>query len=109
VGSARSGALDDGSVGQRIVDLLQHDRISARLAFRLSALLGLDVLFDLDADPAALSADEVGALWLPPAGRLRQDARFPALVERFGLPAAWRASTWADACRPDGDSFICDG
>lgn len=109
VTSAQSGALDDGSVGKRIVDLMLEGRMSPRLAFRLSALLGLDTLFDLDVDPAQLSADEVGALWLPPAGRLRKDVRFPALVERFGLPAAWQASSWADACRPDGDSLICDG
>ncbi len=107
--AARAGTPPGGDVGDKIVALCRQGSLSKRLAFRLTALLGLDTLFDLDIDAADLSADEVGALWLPPASPLRQDSRFPALVESLGLPAAWRASTWADVCRPDGDSVICDG
>ncbi|MDJ0907329.1 MAG: hypothetical protein QNI96_15030 [Woeseiaceae bacterium] len=106
--AARAGTLRDGKVGEQILTLRRQESVSARLAFRLSALLGLETLFDLDVHTADLSADEIGALWLPPASELRRDDRFPGLIEGFGLPQAWRASTWADACRPDGDSFICD-
>lgn len=106
--AAEAGKLNTGGVGAEVVGAAQRQDISMQLAFRLCALLGLAELFELDIDAGKLSADAVGTLWQPPAKALRQDSRFLELLERFGLPAAWRASHHADACRLVGDRFVCD-
>ena len=48
------------------------------------------------------------AFFHPEAGALRQDPRFRQRVVDSGLLDYWREWGWADYCRPDGDSFVCD-
>jgi TolB-like protein len=47
-------------------------------------------------------------LFIPDALVLRQDPRFRKLVVESGLLDYWKQWGWADRCRPDGDSFVCD-
>jgi len=47
-------------------------------------------------------------MFIPDAGILRQDARFRRLVVDSGLLEYWKRWGWADLCKPDGDSFVCD-
>jgi hypothetical protein len=52
--------------------------------------------------------NDLRELWSPEAKALRAHPRFRALVERIGLLDYWRKTEWPDACRPQGDSFVCD-
>jgi hypothetical protein len=48
------------------------------------------------------------ALWYPLMSDVRQLAGFKKLVTDLNLVAYWRASGWADHCRPIGDDdFEC--
>lgn len=46
--------------------------------------------------------------FLPEAGSLRQTEHFRNLVVDSGLLDYWKEWGFADACRPDGESFACD-
>ncbi|MCH7510701.1 MAG: hypothetical protein IIB68_12835 [Proteobacteria bacterium] len=49
-----------------------------------------------------------GALWYPVMSEVRQLPEFKELVTDINLVAYWRASGWADLCRPLGDDdFEC--
>ena len=49
-----------------------------------------------------------GALWYPVMSEVRQLPEFKELVTDINLVAYWRASEWADLCRPLGDDdFEC--
>jgi TolB-like protein len=48
------------------------------------------------------------AFFVPESSALRQHPRFRRLVVDTGLLDYWRTHGWADVCRPDGDSFVCD-
>jgi len=56
---------------------------------------------------------EIGAywywpnVWLTRCGNVWGSPEFPAFVEESGLVEYWRAKGWADACRPEGEGFIC--
>jgi len=47
-------------------------------------------------------------MFWPDAAVLRQHPRFRRVVVESGLLDYWNKWGWADACRPDGDSFRCD-
>ncbi len=48
-------------------------------------------------------------LWEPESKTMRQNPRFKPIVEEYGLVDYWRATKWADLCRPVGDDdFECD-
>jgi TolB-like protein/Tfp pilus assembly protein PilF len=47
-------------------------------------------------------------LWQPDMVTFRRDPRFAQLVAELGLLEYWREYGWPDACRPNGDSVICD-
>ena len=51
----------------------------------------------------------LGALWYPVMSEVRQLPEFKELVTDINLVAYWRASEWADLCRPLGDDdFECN-
>ena len=41
--------------------------------------------------------------------RLYENPDFPALMQRLGLVEYWQVNGWGDVCRPEGESFVCDG
>lgn len=45
--------------------------------------------------------------WQPGCGNVWSAPEFPAFAEEAGLVEYWRQVAWADACRPQGDSFVC--
>ena len=47
-------------------------------------------------------------IWRPTMAPFRQDPRFAGLVTELGLLDYWREHGWPDACRPAGDSLICE-
>ena len=96
------------ATGEKILASASAGEITAALAFRLCSLQGLTHLFELPFETEDISGDTLGTIWHPPAAKLRSDPRFSALVERFGLPAAWRSSTWPDGCHPTDDGFTCN-
>lgn len=96
------------ATGEKILASASAGEITAALAFRLCALQGLTHVFELPFETEDIPGDALGTIWHPPAAKLRSDPRFPALMERFGLPAAWRSSTWPDGCHPTDDGFTCN-
>jgi TolB-like protein len=48
-------------------------------------------------------------VWGRHCGNVWSFEAFPAFVEEAGLVEYWRAKGWADACRPDGEGFVCAG
>ena len=46
--------------------------------------------------------------WRDAQAAFRQDPRFAELVTEHGLMAYWREHGWPDACKPAGDSLICE-
>jgi serine/threonine-protein kinase len=50
----------------------------------------------------------LSAIWQPSMAPFRQDPRFAELVTELGLLDYWREHGWPDACRPAGDSLICE-
>jgi TolB-like protein len=46
-------------------------------------------------------------LWLKSCANVWESEAFPAFAEQVGLVAYWRAKGWPDACRPEGESFMC--
>ena len=46
-------------------------------------------------------------LWLESCGNVWEYAQFPAFAEEVGLVEYWRAKGWPDACRSEGESFVC--
>ena len=56
---------------------------------------------------------EIGAywywpnVWLTHCGSVWDSEKFPTFVEEAGLVEYWRAKGWADACKPEGEGFVC--
>ena len=46
-------------------------------------------------------------LWLKSCGNVWEAEAFPAFAQEVGLVDYWRAKGWPDACRPEGESFVC--
>ncbi|MGH8494727.1 MAG: tetratricopeptide repeat protein [Gammaproteobacteria bacterium] len=92
---------------ERILASLRRDEISAAAAFRLCSMCGAEEIFDLGVDLHGVPSEAMMPLWYPPAAPIRRHRRFAALSGALGLPALWRAHGWPDACRPDGDGFVC--
>jgi TolB-like protein len=44
----------------------------------------------------------------PDGALVRRDPRFRQMAVEAGLLDYWKQWGWADRCRPDGDSFVCD-
>ena len=47
-------------------------------------------------------------LWLKSCGNVWGSENFPAFAEEADLVEYWRVKGWADACRPEGESFVCN-
>lgn len=47
-------------------------------------------------------------LWLKSCGNVWESEKFPAFAEEADLVEYWRAKSWPDACRPEGESFVCN-
>ena len=46
-------------------------------------------------------------VWLESCGNVWESEMFPAFVEEMGLVEYWQTKGWPDACRPEGQSFVC--
>jgi len=46
-------------------------------------------------------------LWLKSCGNVWESEAFSAFAQEHGLVDYWRAKGWPDACRPEGESFVC--
>ncbi len=63
-------------------------------------------LVNMNRDPARFTY--LWIIWRPSMAPFRQDPRFAGLVTELGLLDYWREHGWPDACRPAGDSLICE-
>jgi hypothetical protein len=63
-------------------------------------------LVNMNRDPARFTY--LWIIWRPSMAPFRQDPRFAGLVTELGLFDYWREHGWPDACRPAGDSLICE-
>jgi TolB-like protein len=58
---------------------------------------------------ALLRSPDGYALWTPLMADVRRQPEFRQVVHLLGLPAYWRAYTWADFCHPVGsEDFACE-
>ena len=66
----------------------------------------LDILFE----SADIEDDILKNVWMSPHfADMRKLPRFKALLEHYGLPNAWRESSWPKFCRAIGDDdFECE-
>jgi TolB-like protein len=98
-------ALADGKPAGDVAALVRRHPEVARGQFQWGLMLRD---YALAADAPQLRSTMV-ELWDPGYEGLRESATFKRILERFGVPAYWRAHGYPPQCRALGDSdFECD-
>ena len=58
--------------------------------------------------PDSIDGFDCELFWLINMAAFRQNPRFTDLMTELGLVDYWREHGWPDACKPAGDSLICE-
>ncbi len=80
------------------------------LSWQFRNLGHIDRAFDSTARAVEMdNGTWLNLLWEPESKAMREHPRFKPMIEKYGVVDYWRATKWADQCRPVGDNdFECD-